>query len=212
MEDNISINNHGFETEHIEKLLDDFSDIGMIPISDKDWNIAEIVLSCVNSEAYLSGMKKRFVINDIKTKNISVILKSVDWDIKTLMKFHVSLLRATEPDPNEEERTSIEKKDSGDICDNCGFLYGISHDCMSAIENRGEKLLGDDKDIESLTVDDLTYNVAETFKIMKIKVTYTYMEPKNDAEAEEQKRNIDGAFDIIFKGVEKSIKERNKTI
>jgi hypothetical protein len=210
MEDKIFINSYGFEAEQIEKLLEIFSDTGMIPLTDKDWNIREIVLSCINSEACLSGMKKRFVLDDIKTKNISAILKAVDYDIRNLLKFHVSLLRAIEPDPNEEEHATMEQKGSGDVCDNCGFSHGINDDCISAIESHGEKLLSGDKNIESLTVDELTTKVAETFKIMKIKVTYTYVEPANEAEAEEQKRSVNRVFDILFEEVIKDRKEKNK--
>ena len=41
----------------------------------------------------------------------------------------------------------------------------------------------------------------------EMKVTYTYIKPKNEAEAEEYKRRIDKAYDILFEEV---IKGREK--
>jgi len=47
-------------------------------------------------------------------------------------------------------------------------------------------------------------------KNAEMKVTYTYVEPKDDAEAEEYKRRIDKAYEILFEEVLKNREEKKK--
>ncbi|MCX6717762.1 MAG: hypothetical protein NTU76_03770 [Candidatus Taylorbacteria bacterium] len=206
LEDKISINSHGFDAEQIEKLLKTFSDIGMIPTFDPDWNIRNIVLSCINSKACLSGMKTIFTIDDIKTKNITAILKTIDWNIKNLLEFQSCLeIDAYCYEPKEiyvksdaEKRLEAEwsRKYGGEVCDYCGFSMERGHDCISEKERHGET---NNKETEAcLTVDQLTAEVVFDIQVSKVKVTYTYVEPKDDREKEERQRFLNDLYDFMF--------------
>lgn len=45
-------------------------------------------------------------------------------------------------------------------------------------------------------------------KQKKMRVVYHYIKPKNEAEAREQTRNLNAAFNILFKGVEEDRKNK----
>lgn len=48
-------------------------------------------------------------------------------------------------------------------------------------------------------------------KQKKMRVVYHYVKPKDEAEAREQSRNLNAAFDILFNEVEKERKAKKET-
>ena len=48
-----------------------------------------------------------------------------------------------------------------------------------------------------------------TSKTDGLKITYTYVEPKDEAEKAEQERKISAAYAILFEATEKRMKEKD---
>ena len=127
---------------YVKEMIKFFSDIGWYPPT---WNIKQIILDCVKSEANICNVNKEFLITDITEKNILAVLDAVDYDLRFLLKlcfksddqaqdFEEGRWRKAElKEENELLDLEWEQDNGSEACDNCGYPNGRNHDCNSAV-------------------------------------------------------------------------------
>ncbi len=71
------------DDDHVKEMIKFFSDIGWYPPT---WNIKQIILDCVKSEANICNVNKEFSITDISKKAVFSVLNAVDYDLRFLLK------------------------------------------------------------------------------------------------------------------------------
>lgn len=140
------------------------SDIGGYPST---WSVKEIILDCIQSEAYLCGVKKTFTIDDVSKAITHTILETLGYDIKLLLKLQNELngkcLEKSHNEPPEDDDDEQGEYDN-DTCDNCGWPIGRNHDCNSSCE--GSELV-DDEGILILSADELISKIIDMFESEK---------------------------------------------
>ena len=141
------------------------SDIGGYPST---WSAKEIILDCIQSEAYLCGVKKTFTIDDISKARTHAILKVLGYDIKLLLKLQNKLdgkcREKQHNEPPEDYDNSEQGEYDNDTCDNCGWSIGRNHDCNSSCEGSE---LADEVGILTLSVDELISKIIDIFESQK---------------------------------------------
>lgn len=147
-----------------DKMNKFISDIGAYP---KTWNVKEIILDCIKSEAYLSDVKRGFVIDDVSKARTYIVLEALGYDIKLLLKLQNELNeRCAEKSHNEPPDYDDEEPGGydNDACDNCGWPIGRNHDCNSSMEGSDSD---DEEDVANLSVDNLIFMIVHKFESEK---------------------------------------------
>ena len=174
------------EDDYVKEINKFFSDIGWFPPT---WNIKQIILACIKSEACVCNVYKEFLITDISNENILSILNAVDYDLRFLLKLCFELDDQTqvieenrwrkEELKEENERLDLEwEQDNGsEACDNCGCPTGRNHDCNSAIEGWESDNYEDEVHIsKSVGVDYFISKIIYKFESMKERIKDSFEE------------------------------------